>query len=44
MCGIMKVKILLSTYNGSRFLKEQIDSLYSLDNIDDISILVRDDG
>ena len=40
----MKIQILLSTYNGEKYLKEQLDSLYSLDNIEDISILVRDDG
>lgn len=40
----MKIQILLSTYNGEKYLKEQLDSLYSLVNIEDISILVRDDG
>lgn len=38
-----KVLILLSTYNGSSFIKEQIDSLLSQINVD-IQILVRDDG
>ena len=40
----MKITILLSTYNGNKYLREQIDSFYTLDNIEDISILARDDG
>ena len=40
----MKITILLSTYNGEKYLREQLDSLYGLDNAKDISILVRDDG
>lgn len=38
-----KVIILLSTYNGSGFLREQLNSLLSQKNVD-IEILVRDDG
>ncbi len=38
-----KVLILLSTYNGEKFLTEQLDSLYAQINVD-IHILVRDDG
>ena len=38
-----KVNILLSTYNGARFLQEQLDSLQSQD-YPSISIYVRDDG
>lgn len=38
-----KVLILLSTYNGERFLKEQLDSLYAQEGVE-IHILVRDDG
>lgn len=38
-----KVKILLSTYNGERFLGEQIESLISQENVL-IDILIRDDG
>ena len=37
------VLIMLSTYNGEKYLKEQLDSLYSQKNVD-IHILVRDDG
>lgn len=40
----MKITILLSTYNGEKYLKEQLDSIFHLDNIKDINILVRDDG
>lgn len=39
----MKVQILLSTYNGERYLKEQIESLINQIGVD-ISILIRDDG
>lgn len=37
-----KVLIMLSTYNGNRYLREQLDSLYSQEGVD-IHILVRDD-
>ena len=38
-----KVQVLLSTYNGSKYLEEQLTSLYSQNNID-LSVLIRDDG
>ncbi len=38
-----KVTVLLSTYNGSKFLEEQLNSLYQ-QTYPDIRILVRDDG
>lgn len=38
----MKVLILLSTYNGEKFLQEQLDSLYR--QTIPVDILVRDDG
>jgi len=38
-----KVIILMSTYNGERFLKEQIESILQQEDID-ASLLVRDDG
>lgn len=38
-----KVCILLSTYNGEKYLEEQLQSLYSQEDVD-ISIVVRDDG
>ncbi|MBR4473211.1 MAG: glycosyltransferase family 2 protein [Oscillospiraceae bacterium] len=39
----MKMQILLSSYNGERFLREQLDSLLS-QSLPGIEILVRDDG
>ena len=38
-----KVTILMSTYNGERFLKEQIDSILQQEDIE-TTLLVRDDG
>ena len=38
-----KVLILVSTYNGEKYLPEQLDSLYAQEGVD-IHILVRDDG
>jgi glycosyltransferase involved in cell wall biosynthesis len=38
-----KVTVLLSTYNGGRFLREQLSSLYA-QSYPNIKILVRDDG
>ncbi|MCQ8909755.1 glycosyltransferase family 2 protein [Escherichia albertii] len=38
----MKVVILMSTYNGEKYLREQLDSLMSLDDKSDI--FIRDDG
>ncbi len=37
------VLILLSTYNGERYLEEQLDSLYNQEGVD-VHILARDDG
>lgn len=39
-----KVQILLSTYNGEQYLREQLNSLLSLDNLEIIKVLIRDDG
>lgn len=39
----VKVTILLSTYNGSKFLQQQLESLYE-QTYPDVRILVRDDG
>lgn len=41
--GYGKVTVLLSTYNGSAFLREQLDSLYR-QTYPNVRILVRDDG
>lgn len=38
-----KVLILLATYNGEKYLKEQLESLFNQEKVD-IYILVRDDG
>lgn len=37
------VLVMLSTYNGEKYLSEQLDSLYAQEGVD-ILILVRDDG
>mgnify|MGYP002608834447 CR=1 FL=1 len=38
-----KVAVLLSTYNGSKYIKEQIDSILSQEGVN-IDIYIRDDG
>ena len=38
-----RVLVLMSTYNGERFLKEQLDSILSQKSVE-IGLLVRDDG
>lgn len=38
-----KVQILMSTYNGEKYLKEQIESILNQENVE-ISLLIRDDG
>ena len=40
----VRVEILLSTYNGEKYLKEQLDSLLRQDGIENIKISIRDDG
>lgn len=39
----MKILILLSTYNGEKYLKEQLDSLFS-QRYQNFKLIVRDDG
>lgn len=39
-----KIQILLSTYNGEAHLREQLDSFTTLDNFDEVKVLIRDDG
>lgn len=39
-----KIVILLSTWNGEKYLRQQLDSLLNQSIIDRIHILVRDDG
>jgi len=38
------IQILLSTYNGEKYLREQLDSIIRQENYKDISVLIRDDG
>lgn len=38
-----RILVLLSTYNGHKYLREQLDSLYAQENVH-LHILVRDDG
>ena len=40
----MKITILMSTYNGVNYLKEQLKSIFAQDVKGDLDILVRDDG
>lgn len=39
----LNIQILLSTYNGEKYLEEQLDSLLAQENVN-IHILIRDDG
>lgn len=39
-----RVQILMSTYNGEKFLKEQLDSILNQKGNFELGILVRDDG
>lgn len=43
MIVLEKVLVLLSTYNGEKYLYEQLDSILAQEGVD-VSILVRDDG
>lgn len=38
-----RILVLLATYNGEKYLREQLDSVFNQDGVD-VSILVRDDG
>lgn len=38
-----KVQVLLSTYNGEKYIREQLDSILTQKDIE-VSILIRDDG
>ena len=37
-----KILVLMATYNGEKFLQEQLDSLYGQEDVE-VDILVRDD-
>lgn len=43
MAGILRVNVLLSTYNGEKYLTCQLDSLLAQE-YNDITIFIRDDG
>lgn len=37
------IQVLMSTYNGEKYLRDQIDSILSQEKVN-VSLLVRDDG
>jgi glycosyltransferase involved in cell wall biosynthesis len=43
MSSLPEIEVLLATYNGARFLREQIDSILAQD-YGNIRVLARDDG
>jgi glycosyltransferase involved in cell wall biosynthesis len=43
MSSLPEVEVLLATYNGERFLREQLDSIFAQD-YGNIRVLARDDG
>lgn len=38
------IQILLSTFNGEKYLREQLDSYLNLNNYNTVKVLIRDDG
>ena len=40
----MEIAILMSTYNGEKYLNEQLKSLFNQDIDDHMTIYIRDDG
>ena len=38
-----RVQVLLSTYNGEKYIREQLDSILAQKNVE-VSVLIRDDG
>lgn len=38
------IQVLMSTYNGEKYLREQLNSFLKLDNYNEIKVLIRDDG
>jgi glycosyltransferase involved in cell wall biosynthesis len=40
----MKIAVLMSTYNGSKYLDEQLDSIARQTVIGDVTVYIRDDG
>lgn len=39
-----RFQILLSTFNGEQYLRDQLDSYLQLDNVEQCCVLIRDDG
>lgn len=39
-----KVIVLLSTYNGKKYIKEQLDSILSQKGDYELKVIIRDDG
>ena len=39
----MKINVLMSTYNGEKYLKEQIDSILNQKGVE-VYLTIRDDG
>lgn len=44
MISDKKIQVILSTYNGEKYLREQLDSFLNLEGVEDIKVLIRDDG
>ena len=42
--SVKDIQIFLSTYNGEKYLRQQLDSFVALSDFDRIKVLVRDDG
>ena len=40
---MIEVQVLLSSYNGEQYIKEQLDSILKQDNVK-VELLIRDDG
>lgn len=38
-----KIAVIMSTYNGEKYLREQIDSILDQKNVD-VELFIRDDG
>ncbi len=41
---MQNIQLLLSTYNGEKYLREQLDSFTKLNNFEAVKVLIRDDG
>ncbi|MTV69793.1 glycosyltransferase, partial [Streptococcus pneumoniae] len=41
---IKRLAILMATYNGEKYIKEQIESILNQDTDFDFTLIIRDDG